>query len=1293
MAILRVSLLSGLMVTWDETPLPPITGSVARSLFAYLLTHRDVPLSRALLAGTFWPDLPDATARRRLSQALWQIRKAIAPHKVLLTESDTVQINPDLPLWLDVEQFTMLSAQCTKDGPETIKHGELCIEHYTGDFLAGFYDDWLFPERERLREQFLDVLVRLVVEYKGRGDYQVALNHARRLASEDPWREEAHREVMRLCHVLGRGAEALKQYDICRQILADELGAEPSPETEGLAAEIAERAGLQDLPWAPVAARPSLAPLLDHPDRLPLVGRQSVLAEMLKQVEAAVQGAGGLILVYGEAGVGKTRLLRELARNAEWRGIRSAWGRCYELAGPQPYQPLLEVVRTDLPLLSETFLEPLWRAELARLLPELATNELPPPLEPEQEQRRLLEAIARGLLALARTTPCLILLEDAHWIDPDSLAAIRYLLPRLESVPLLIIVTARGEELAGRQAADLSALERTRLPRRLQLGRLNVAESGELVQHALGLKQPPPRFTARLFAETEGNPFFLTETLRALVDEGLLYRDESGEWSTPWDESTEDYAEMPLPDSVTHSIESRLDRLPASLRGPLDLAAVIGRGVPFALWRLAGDWGTEELLSIGDDLCRRGLLLGAEPERAGGADYVFAHDQIRRVTYEQLAGPRRRLYHTRVAEGLTRTAEEIEIPAEPGTLAYHWTAAQVWDKAAAYHQQAGDRARAVYANADALAHYNQALEALTRLPGPVDLVREFELRRAREKVYDLQGDREEQTRELAALARLAEALDDDRRRAEVSLRQARQAEMTSDFPSVIAAAGAAVKLARTVGDVTIESESYLEWAWALLLQGAHTSANTQFEQALALAQRARLRKPEAEALHGLGTVCLTTAKYTQARAYFHQVLNICRVVDLRPREAGTLANLGWIATAQGDHQASKAYNQQALRIYQEIGDQRGAANVMQNLSDEFLAEGDFATARSYLEQAIVIQRAIQAQWHVGHTLRCIGTIFHQLGDYAQARDCYQQALDLCGELGMAFYEGQTLAYMSLLSHHEGDDLAAREQSERGLTIAREIGDRLGEGWLLDTYGHALAGLGELDQAADAYHQALALRRELDELHLAAESRAGLARVALQRGNVGAAMEQVEEILRLEKTRGFGGAIELFRIWLTCYRVLEARQDPRAGEVLAAAYERMQEQRSNIHGEDLERTFVENVATHRELIAAYLEGQTWNQSAVRLPRADTPTGRPLRDDEYVTVTWTVTAPEDEAIEDSPKRRQAQLRRLMQEAADQGAAPTIGDLAAVLEVSEPTVRRDLAALRRAGHPVQTRGSRGG
>jgi DNA-binding SARP family transcriptional activator/Tfp pilus assembly protein PilF len=1298
MAMLCAHLFGGLAVSWDGTPLPAIAGKAPRSLFAYLLTYRDRPHTRDLLAGTFWPDLPDDVARRRLSQALWQVRKALDPHPVLLAERDTVQIDPELPLRLDIEEFARHRAECLGEDPagepEVLGHCESCLEHYRGDFLAGYYDDWLFPERERLRDQFLGVLERLVAGYKRLGDDAAALAHARRLASEDPLREEAHHEVMRLCHLLGRDAEALQQYETCRHVLAEELGVDPSAETTALAQEIVEHGDHVAQLVLPQAPPTPAAFVLDSAEglELPLVGREAERAELLAHVEALFQGLGGAVLLEGEAGVGKTRLLRAIADDAVWRGAEVLWGKTHELEASVPYGPLVEALSGEISSLRASQLhqvvEEIWLQVLIELLQPLGAAlphlRPPPALEPAQERDRLVNALTRLLAGWAQIVPLLLIIEDLHWARDDSLDLLARLVPLLGGSGVLVVGSYRGEEARARPETwqKLETLDRVSVRQRLVLKRLNAAASGELVRRSLGLGSPAPLFESRLFQETEGNPLFLLETLRALHGEGLLVRDKDGQWSTPWDERTSDYAELPLPPAVEQIIARRLDLLAPPLKQTVHMAAVLGERFGFELLRAASGQDASELLSALRALVQRRFLDETEQ------DYRFHHDKIRQVAYASIGLPERSRLHRRAGQ----TLESLQ-PARVAALAHHWTEAQVWDKAAACHYRAGDRARAVYANADALAHYTQALEVLARLPGPVDPLREFELRRARERVYDLQGAREEQTQELAALARLAEILADDRQRAEVALRQARQAGMVSDFPLAISAAGRAVKLARMAGDVKTEAESHLEWAWALLLRGEHRSATTQLEEVLALAQRARLRRLEAEALHGLGSVCLIEAEYAQARAYFDQVLSICREVDMRPREAGTLASLGWIATAQGDHLASKSCGQKAMRIHQEIGDQAGAANVMENLSHVFLAEGDFATARNHLEEALAIQRVIQDQWRLGNTLRCVGTIIHQLGDYAQARDYYQQALDLISGVGMAFVEGQALAYMSLLSHHEGDDLAAREHSERGLAIAREIDDRLGEGWLLDTLGHALAGLGELDQAAEAYRQSLVLRQELDQLHLAAESRAGLARVALQQGNAGAAMEQVEEILRIEKARGVGGATEPFRIWLTCYRVLDACQDPRAGEVLTIAHERLQEQRSNIHNEDLERTFLENVDAHREIITAYEAGQALRQMTVRLARAGAPTGRPLRDDEYVTITWTAAAPEDEAIADGPKRRQARIRRLLQEAADQDGAPTVSDLAEALAVSEPTVRRDLAALRRSGQPVQTRGSRGG
>lgn len=1392
--MLRAHLLGGLALAWDDDPLPTIPGALTRSLFAYLVTYRERPHTRDLLIGMFWPDLPEITARRRLSQALWLIRRAFrfAPDahgpsgqykpQVLTMEDDTVQLNPDLPLWLDVEEFTRHWAQGMSREAGATEHCESCIEQYQGEFLAGYYDDWVMLERERLRGMLLEVLECLLEEYKIQSEYKRALVIARRLTMEDPWREQAHREVMRLCHLLGQDAEALKQYEVCRQTLAEELGVEPSPGTTALANEIAIRSELPRPPVLPSAARPVMAPLLERPDRLPLVGRQAELGELLHQMEAAMQGHGGLTIVCGEMGIGKSRLLRELAENALWRGVSPVWGRSYELAAPLAYQPLIEVFRARLPVLSQSALEPLWRAELSRLLPELATGEASlPSLPPQEERRRLLEAIAQAFLSLGKTGPHLVLLEDLQWMDPASLEALRYLLLRVGDAPLLVVVSVRVEELVGQTAEQVLALESTCLPRRLELGRLNLAETGELIQRALDLEQPVPLFSARLHAETEGNPFFLVETLQMLVDDGLLYRDEAGDWSTPWDESTDDYAELPLPAGVAQSIERRLERLPDRLNQTLNLAAVIGREVSFGLWLSASGWDEEALLAAGDALCARGLLLAAEIG-SDGVDYIFAHDQIRRVAHERLAAPRRRLYHRRVAEALSELA-----PGEPVALAYHWTQAEEWDKAADCHQQAGERAWAVYATASALGHYTQALQALERLPGSVDLARKVQLLLAREAVFDLLGEREAQAKDLQVLEKLVEDLDDDLQRAKVALRRSHHAGITGNFSLTIRVAQQAIRLARMAQDVDIQAEGYLNWGRALCEQADYETARTRLETSLDLARAARLPAIEADVLRvlysisnstgdyesaltfgeqalrmyrdlgdrlgegrmfaNLGIVSDYQGDYTRARAYYEQALDIFRLASYRRGEGMVLANLGILARYQGAYAQARAYYEQALPIYRTVGDRKGEANSLtllgnisldqreyagaetylqqalqiyreigerygegfplHSLGDAARQQGDYAAARRFLEMSLHIRCEIDDQLGEGSTLQTLGVLSRCLGDYAQARVYLERSLHIFCEIGARQNEGACLSELSLLFHLLQDDQAARTYSQRALAAAQDVGDRPTQGRALTNLGHALMGLGHLAEAAAAYQEALDLQRELGEHHFAVESQAGLARLYLAQCDLLQAREQVGEILAYLDAEpsltnighSLDGTEEPLWVYLTCYQVLRANKDPRTQEVLTTAYDLLQERAAKIDDEALRRSFLENVPSHREIVAARRElwasqQEKWplgeKRVTIPLPRADAPLGRPLRKDEYATVTWTLQAPGDTKVSGKVARRRHRILRLLSEAQAQGAVPTHRHLAEALGVSQRTIERDMAMLHREHpHHPPTRG----
>jgi biotin operon repressor len=204
--------------------------------------------------------------------------------------------------------------------------------------------------------------------------------------------------------------------------------------------------------------------------------------------------------------------------------------------------------------------------------------------------------------------------------------------------------------------------------------------------------------------------------------------------------------------------------------------------------------------------------------------------------------------------------------------------------------------------------------------------------------------------------------------------------------------------------------------------------------------------------------------------------------------------------------------------------------------------------------------------------------------------------------------------------------------------------------------------------------------------------AGLARIALAQDRMSDALARVQEILSWISVHGIDGIDYPLLVYLTVYRVLaQAGEAEQAREILDEAHTLLKERAGKLEDEDLRSLFLENVAEHQEIMAAYRQLHPYSIRA-RLPGADAPMGRALREDEYVTITWTVTAPEDKAIAAGPGRRQAQLRRLLQQASEQAAAPTVSDLADALGVSEPTIRRDLAALRRAGHPVHTRGSRG-
>ncbi|MBN1813522.1 MAG: tetratricopeptide repeat protein [Anaerolineae bacterium] len=1200
----------------------------ARDLLAYLILHHDRPISRDFVAGTFWPDRPDPRARRALSQALWQIRQALGPAaERLATEQDTVifSLRPDDRL--DVAEFEEKAKAASL--PELSAAAAL----YRADFLQGCYDDWGLLERERLRELHLETLERLIALHKQRGEYEKALVYVQRLVAADPLHESAHQELMRLYHLLGRDRAALEQYQALRHTLADEVGDEPMAGTVLLVREIAAQLKETEPPYLPLETRQALA--FERPDLMPLVGREEERATLLAHLEAVIGGQGGAVLVEGEAGVGKTRLLQEVARGAEWREAQACWGRGRELAGLPPYGVLQEALRAALSPLRATQLaglvEGIWLREMSRLLPELAEwlPDLPPHVDvgPEQQRARLLEALARTVSALGHIASHLLILEDLQWADASTLSALAHLTPRLAESRVLVIGSYRGEDARETPAVweALQALDRGGGYHRLLLKRLDASQTGELVRRGLGLAAEAPLFEKRLHQETDGNPLFVLETLRALQDEGLLYRDESGEWSTPWDKTTADYTELPLPAGVCQVINRRLARLGANERATLNVAAVLGGDFGFTLLAQAGDLDKETALKMVGELLRRRFLV-EEP----GA-YRFSHDKIRQVAYAGIEKMEWRRLHRQAGQALeTLHPERIE------QLAHHFDRGQVWDKATVYNRQAGQRARDVYAGTEAFNYYSRAIKAWERLR-PCDEKLGLSLHEERGRICQDTGRLDQAAVDFQVAHDLAERTGDKAGQARILNDLSYLRYLRGDFGGAAALAEQALEVATAAGLPSEIAAGLLNKATALRNTGHYRQAIELYERAAAIYEELDDRARLADCLNRLGGALIFTGDYAKACAAMQHSLTICRQLDDKLGVSYALINLAAVYYYQGQLVRAREIAQEALEVARTTGEPSGEWFALGNLGQPILEQGFPAQAIPLFQRALRMAQEVGDRSASPEVLYQLGRAYYYLGHLEQAQEALEQALSTASD-SLAHQIPLIHAYLAQVYHAAGREGEALSQAHTGLQAARELGEPWTLGLAHRVMGEVATYLGEEAGTEPTHH--------------------------------------FEESIRI--LREIGAAAELARS-LAAYGLYLRRSSTAAARRSTAL---LNEARASF--QQLEMAW-DLARLEEEIATCLLPGQI----SVCLPAASAPTGRPLRDDETVTVIWTVDALEDKIIPDRIVRRHLQLLRLLREAADQSATPTVPDLAQALGVGVRTVERDLAALRAAGHEVHTRG----
>lgn len=468
--------------------------------------------------------------------------------------------------------------------------------------------------------------------------------------------------------------------------------------------------------------------LLEQLVRGRLVGRQREL-EQLQQWWALAQNKNGrLVLLSGEPGVGKTRLAEQLVRHARQAGATVLRGGCYEYEAATPYLPFVEGLRQWVHAQSDaTLREQLGTtaSEIAKLAPEIASRLAPlepnPALSPNEERLRLFDNVARFFQTLAAGQGLLLFLDDLHWADQGTLSLLHYLLRNLKNERLLALAAYRELELDRSHplAAALVDWNRERLAVRLPLGRLSREDTAALLATLFGQTTISTDFTDAIFRETEGNPFFVEEVCKSLIEQGEIYR-ENGGWGR------KEIHELAIPQSVKEAIGRRLNRLSPGSTETLHTAAALGKIFSFAELAAVVGQTEDQLLDALDEASAAQLI---RPDQ--GEQFAFTHDKIREVLYEELNPIRRRRLHLRIGEGLEKSSVRVQ------DLAYHFAQGGNLRKALVYSLRAAENTERVFAYQEALSYYQQAQEAAEALNDEPQLAA---IEERRGDIYRLLGD-------------------------------------------------------------------------------------------------------------------------------------------------------------------------------------------------------------------------------------------------------------------------------------------------------------------------------------------------------------------------------------------------------------------------------------------------------------------------------------------------------------------------------------------------------------------------
>jgi DNA-binding SARP family transcriptional activator len=1029
-----------------------------KALLAFLAVPAGQLHPRDRLVALLWDDRSRDQGRTALRQAVWVLRKALnnGTPAGLVIEGDLVGLDATT-VRIDVAEFERVAAAGT---PEEL---ERAAALYRGEFLAGVaaretpFEEWLTVQRERLGEVALQSLARLLAYQRKTGKLEAAAQTALRLLALDPLEESVHRVLMQVYRDLGRRAAALRQYQTCVGVLQRELGTEPDAETRALyramVSDRAARAGTSAL--RPGAPEPPARPAALAETGAPLIGRTLELTLVREALDETVAGRGQIIVILGEAGMGKSRLVGALDEDAAGRGARVIVGRCFDAEQVLPYGPWTEALRRadlagDQDLLAT--LPAMSRVALGRFVPELVPADLA--RDPSAtDHMQVFDSVARLIEALATRRPLVLVIEDAHWADDISLRLLAFVARRLHGTrPVLFGITARTEELADAPALQrfLDDFDRDHAPLQISLAPLDRHETERLVAALHGDRDPAAlaRLHESIWAASQGSPFMVVETLHALRDGA----------------ATDAQGELSLPERVRRVVARRLERLGASARQLVATAAVIGRDFNFDLLQRASGLGTNDAIEALEELVRRHVFVEA------GEGFDFRHDRIREVARQALLTPRRRLLHRQVAETLEALhAQSAETHA--AVLGQHYREAEVWDRALTYLSHAGVEATARGAPREAAVMLAQAVEAQERLPaGSVTLEDVFDLRLKAARPLYACGDMAGFEKRIQELHGLAERLGDRRRLGLAYAHTCEYLRSMHEHERAREAGETGLALAVEVGDAALQDQANFQLGCLYAWRGDERRALEYLEAATARAPRLPPLGPighlnpylpalgrRVAALAGLG-------RFAEARQVAAQAI---RLVEAGANPAAfPLAQIGGMCILQGSLDEGMAHLGHSLDIQRERGFAVVRASSTAFLAEAYALAGRQSDALAVLDETAHWDTSMPTPAQQGFVCARLGYALLLVGRMGDARRFGNSALEFSTRFATPGAEAMARRLLGEVALHEAG--SSSDEPERELQQAVAVATDLG---LRPLVAHCQVGLARVAACRGKPHEA------------------------------------------------------------------------------------------------------------------------------------------------------------------------------------------------------------------------------